>query len=152
MPFLSFEAGSGAMNEFAVYAVTSSIFAISLPILWYFRKLTTGKMVLFLFLLDITMTIEAALYSDVVAIALLHVITIPAFFALIYVDLVKQHKTKFQCFICSKAIQEGEEDDVVKRYVHGEWKEISVHSSCILLEKHQRKAFSKDSFKKGIPE
>ena len=140
------------VDAYTLYAITGSLFAISLPIFWYFEQLTTGKMVLLLFILDIALTIEAALYSDIVLIALLHVITIPAFFALIYLDLVQQHKTKFQCFICGKAIQDSEQSETVKRLVGRETKNISVHSSCIGLQSDQRKAFSKSSFKKGIPE
>jgi hypothetical protein len=140
------------VGEFTLYAITCSIFALSLPFLWYLKKLTTGKMVVFLFILDITLTIEAALYSDIVLIAVLHVITIPSFFALIYLDLVQQHKTKFRCFICGRMIQESEKADTVKRMIQGEQKEISVHSSCIDLKRHQRKTFSRNSFKKGIPE
>jgi len=140
------------LDEYTLLAVTSSFFAVSLSALWYFKKLTTGRMVLLLFILDITLTIEAAFYSDIVLIALLHVVTIPAFFGLIYVDLMQQHKTKFQCFICGRSIEESEHSDTVRRLVAGQPKEISVHSSCIGLESHQRKAFSRNSFRKGIPE
>lgn len=140
------------MDAYLLYAITSSFFAISLPVLWYFKKLTTGRMVLLLFILDIALTIEAAVYSDIVLIALLHVVTIPAFFALIYLDLIQQHKTKFRCFICGRTIQESEQADTVKRLLAGQPKEVSVHSSCIGLERDQRKTFSRNSFRKGIPE
>jgi hypothetical protein len=140
------------IEEYILFAITSSFFAISLPALWYLKKLTLGKMVILLFMLDITMTIEAALYSDIVLIALLHVVTIPAFFALIYLDLVQQHKTKYCCFICGRNILEEEKAEMVRRTVGGQKKEINVHASCIDLEGHQRKAFSSKSFKKGIPE
>jgi hypothetical protein len=109
-------------------------------------------MVFFLFTLDIGLTIEAALYSDILLIALLHVVTIPAFFGLIYLDLVQQHKTKFRCFVCGKIVQETEELERVNRFVDGQRKEASVHSACIGLDRQQRKTFSKNSFKKGIPE
>ncbi len=79
-------------------------------------------MVILLFVLDIAMTIEAALYSDIVLIALLHVITIPVFFALIYLDLVQQHKTKFRCFICGRNILEEEKAETVRRTVGGQKK------------------------------
>jgi hypothetical protein len=140
------------IDAYSLYAVTSSLFAVSLPVLWYLRKLTTGRMVFLLFILDITLTIEAAFFSDIVLIALLHVVTIPAFFALIYLDLVQQHKTKYRCFICGRSIQQSEQADTVKRFVGGEKKEISVHTSCIGLDGNQRKTFSRNSFKKGIPE
>ena len=140
------------VSELVLYALTSLSFAMSLPIVWYVGKLTIGKMVFLLFILDITLTIEAAFYSDIVLIAILHVITIPAFFALIYLDLVQQHKTIYKCFICGKMIQESEASDVVKRLLNGQQKEINVHAACIGLERHQRKSFSKNSFKKGIPE
>ena len=140
------------IDAYTLYAMTSTLFVVSLPILWYFEKLSTGKMVLLLFVLDVSLTIEAALYSDIVLIAVLHVITIPAFFGLIYLDLVQQHKTKFQCFICGKIIQDSEQTDTLKRFVDGNKKEINVHSACIGLQKDERKAFSKNSFKEGIPE
>jgi hypothetical protein len=140
------------VSELVLYVVTCLLFAVTLPTVWFAKKLTIGRMVFLLFVLDIALTIEAAFYSDVVVIAVLHVITIPAFFALIYFDLVQQHKTKFRCFICGKPIQESEQSEVVRRFVDGQQKEINVHASCIELERHQRKTFSKNSFKKGIPE
>lgn len=141
------------IDAYSLYAFTSLLFAVSLPALWYVKKLTTGKMVLLLFILDITLTIEAAFYSDIVLIAVLHVVTIPAFFALIYLDLVQQHKTKFRCFICGKPIQDSDQSDTVRRLAGStEKREITVHSSCIGLENHQRKAFPRNSFKNGIPE
>jgi hypothetical protein len=140
------------VDALILYSITASLFALTLPLLWFLRALTTGKMVFLLFILDIALTIEAALYSDIVLIALLHVVTIPAFFALIYFDLVQQHKTKFRCFICGKAFQDSEHFESVSRFVGGERKEATVHSSCIDLDQLQRKTFSKSSFKKGIPE
>jgi hypothetical protein len=135
-----------------LYALTASAFALTLPVFWFFQLLTTGKMVFFLFVLDIALTIEAALYSDIVLIALLHVVTIPVFFILIYFDLIQQHKTKFRCFICGRAVQDTEQFESVNRFVGGEKKEASVHSSCIGLDLQQRKKFSRNSFKNGIPE
>ncbi len=138
--------------EYTLLAITSSFFVVAIPLLWYFEKLTIGKTVILLFVLDIAMTIEAAFYSDIILIALLHVITIPSFFALIYLDLVQQHKTKFRCFVCGKNISEEEKAETVKRLVSGQKSEISVHSICIDLERHQRKSFSSKSFRSGIPE
>jgi hypothetical protein len=140
------------IDALTLYAVTASFFAVTLPLLWFLRALTTGKMVFLLFILDIALTIEAAIYSDIVLIALLHVVTVPSFFALIYFDLVQQHKMRFRCFICGRAVQESEPSESVNRFVAGERKEASVHSSCIGLDLQQRKTFSKNSFKKGIPE
>ncbi len=140
------------IDAYTLYAVTCLLFAIPLLMLWYLKELSIGKMVILLFILDIGLTIEAALYSEIILIAVLHVITIPAFFALIYLDLIQQHKTKFRCFICGKDIRESEKADIVKRLVDGEKKEISVHAACIGLEGHQRKTFPGNSFKKGIPE
>lgn len=140
------------MDAHFLYAITSAVFAISIPILWYFKQLTIGRMVLLLFILDIGLTIEAALYSDLVLIALLHVITIPTFFGLIYLDLIQQQKTKFRCFICGRNIQLSEDVETVKRLVAGHQNEISVHASCIGLQRHQRKTFSQNLFRKGIPE
>jgi len=109
-------------------------------------------MVLLLFALDISLTVEAALYSDVILIALLHVVTIPAFFALIYFDLVKQHNSDFRCFVCGKLVQESEDIEIVKRFLNGSRRDVSVHSTCINLDRQQRKGFSKNAFRKGIPE
>lgn len=140
------------IGEIELYSLTTLVLAIPLPILWYTSNLTIGRAVVLLFVLDITMTIEAAFYSDIVWIAVLHVITIPAFFALIYFDLVQQHKTKFQCFICGKPIEESQQSENLKRFVNGREKEMIVHASCIGLNKRERKSFSRNSFKKGIPE
>ena len=107
------------VDAITLYAVTASFFAITLPVLWFTRVLTTGKMVFLLFILDIALTIEAAFYSDIVLIALLHVVTIPAFFALVYFDLVQQHKTKFRCFICGRNVQASEQIESVNRFVGG---------------------------------
>lgn len=108
-------------------------------------------MVVLLFCLDISLTIEGALYSDVVLIAVLHVITIPAFFALIYIDLTKQQKTDFRCFVCGRLVEESEEIETVKRVVNGEPRNVTVHSTCIDLGSKERKAFSKERFRRGIP-
>ena len=135
-----------------LYAVTTLFFTTGLLLLWYSHVLTTGKMVLLLFALDISLTVEAALYSDVILIALLHVVTIPAFFALIYFDLVKQHNSDFRCFVCGKLVQESEDIEIVKRFLNGSRRDVSVHSTCINLDRQQRKGFSKNAFRKGIPE
>jgi len=140
------------IDEWSLYALTSSLFVLSLVTVWLLKRLTTGKAVTILFVFDIALTIEAAFYADVVMIALLHVITIPAFFALIYFDLIQQHKTKFRCFICGRIILESEKMETLKRFTGGEKKEINVHAACIGLESHERKRFSTGSFKKGIPE
>lgn len=140
------------VSELVLYAITCFLFAFVLPVIWYAKELSIGRMVFFLFVLDITLTIEAAFFSDIVLIAVLHVITIPAFFALIYFDLVQQHKTKFSCFICGKSIQDSEASEVLKRTVEGQQKEINVHASCIQLERHERKSFHRSFFRKGIPE
>ncbi len=120
--------------------------------MWYLGMITTSKIVLLLFILDISLTIEAAFYSDIVLIAVLHVITIPAFFGLIYLDLVKQHNSDFRCFVCEKIIKDSEKIQIVKRYVDGKKKDVAVHTDCISLDQRQRKAFSKNAFRKGIPE
>ncbi|MDA4111066.1 MAG: hypothetical protein OK439_00900 [Thaumarchaeota archaeon] len=135
-----------------LYGVTTLSFVAVLILIWYTQLLSTGKMVLLLFTLDISLTIEAAFNSDVVLIALLHVVTIPAFFGLIYFDLVKQHNSDFRCFICGKAVQETEEIETVNRFQQGFRREVRVHSSCINLNQQQRKTFSKRAFRKGIPE
>jgi hypothetical protein len=140
------------IGEISLYLITSILFAVSLTALWHQKRVTIGVTVVFLFILDITMTIEAAFYSDIVMIAVLHVITIPAFFALIYFDLVQQHKTKFRCFICGKAIDQSEASESLKRISGGASKETLVHAACIDLENKERKSFSRSSFKKGIPE
>jgi hypothetical protein len=135
-----------------LYGVTTLIFAPAWPILWYLGQLTTAKNVMLLFSLDIILTIEAAFYSDIVFIAILHVFMIPAFFALIYFDLVRQHKADFSCFVCGKPVQENDEIETIKRIVQGKTRNVIVHSACIDLDRKERKAFSKRAFRKGIPE
>jgi hypothetical protein len=140
------------VDAVTLYAVTALFFTAGLLLLWYSKFLTAGKMVLLFFALDISLTIEASVYSDVILIAVLHVVTIPAFFGLIYFDLVKQHNSNFRCFICGKLVQELEQVEIVRRFLNDSSWEITVHSSCINLDRQQRKAFSKNAFRKGIPE
>ena len=139
-------------DALSLYSFTGLFFATALFVLWYMGILTTSKIVILLFALDISMTIEAAFYADVVLIAVLHVITIPAFFGLIYLDLVKQHNSDFRCFVCEKMIKDSENIQIVKRYVDGKKKDVAVHTDCISLDQRHRKAFSKNTFRRGIPE
>jgi len=135
-----------------LYLLTVSPFCVGLFAIWILRILSTGKIVLLLFALDISLTVEAALYSDIVLIAVLHVITIPAFFGLIYFDLVKQHNSDFRCFICGKMVKDSEDIQIIKRYIKGVKRDLTVHRECISLDQKQRKAFSRNTFRKGIPE
>ena len=138
--------------EVILYAITIAAFAVATPILWRLHRLNTLRLCLLLFIVDITLTIEAAFYSDIVLIAVLHVITIPAFFGLIYVDLVKQHRTYFTCFVCGKVVKEDDELSTVSRYVNGASRKVNVHAACIDLDNRHRKSFSKSRFRNGIPE
>ena len=108
-------------------------------------------MIVLLFILDSVLTIEAALYSDIVLIAILHVITVPALIGLIYLDLVQQHKSYFKCFICGKEIQADEEIETINRTLEGKPTHVIVHSECIRLERADRKGISSWVFRKGIP-
>jgi hypothetical protein len=139
------------IEEVLLYSLTGSGFAFGWLVVWYFHRLSTSKTVIFLFAADISITIEAAFYSDIVLIAILHVFTIPAFFLLIYVDLIKQHNTEFRCFLCGKLAQPSEELTIVRRFVNGRPTNVSVHKSCIEIDRNNRKAFSKRTFKSGIP-
>ncbi|MDA4131324.1 MAG: hypothetical protein OK457_11185 [Thaumarchaeota archaeon] len=140
------------IDALTLYSGTTVFFTIGLIFLWYSRLLNTAKMVFLLFALDIALTVEAAIYSDVVLIALLHVVTIPAFFSLIYLDLVKQQSSEFRCFVCGKPALEAEEFQVAKRLVDGIRSDVIVHTACISLDQLERKAFSKNKFRRGIPE
>ena len=135
-----------------LYLLTGIAFSAGLFLTWILRILSTAKIVLLLFALDISLTVEAAFYSDVVLIAVLHVITIPAFFGLIYFDLVKQHSSDFRCFVCGKMVKDSEDIQIIKRYINGAKRDLTVHRECISLDQKQRKAFSKNTFRKGIPE
>lgn len=108
-------------------------------------------MIILLFTLDMVLTIEAAFYSDIVLIAILHVITIPALFVLIYLDLIKQHNSYFRCFVCSEQIEPHEEIATIKRTEHGREIQFLVHSECIRLEAREKKSISEKVFRKGIP-
>ena len=121
------------------------------PVLWRVRKQTTLKMIILLFVLDIVLTVEAALYSNIVLIAVLHIVTIPALIGLIYFDLVNQHNTQFKCFVCGKLIQAEEEIETVSRTIEGKTTRVIVHTSCINLENKERKGISSRVFRKGIP-
>jgi uncharacterized protein YlaI len=121
------------------------------PILWKKQELTTLRMIVLLFILDSVLTIEAALYSDIVLIAILHVVTVPALIGLIYLDLVQQHKSYFKCFICGKQIRADEEIETINRTLEGKPIHVIVHSECIRLERTDRKGISSWIFRKGIP-
>ena len=66
------------------------------------------------------LTIEAGINSNVLLIYLLHVITIPVFFGLIYIDLVEENRSKFSCFVCGRPIEQTESTETVKTI--NEWK------------------------------
>lgn len=109
-------------------------------------------MIVLLFAIDITLTVEAALYSDIVLIAVLHVITIPALIGLIYLDIVQEHKSYFRCFVCGKLIEVEEEIETISRTIKGKPKNVLVHTKCIQLEGKDRKKISSRVFRHGIPE
>ncbi len=104
-----------------------------------------------LFALDIVVTIEAAFYSNIVLIAILHVITIPAFFAVLYIDLMRQQNSEFKCFLCGRPIEQGEEITVIQRVLGGRKKNASVHKKCIDVDRKDKKSFSRNRFRNGIP-
>jgi hypothetical protein len=140
---------SAAMGaELYLISLTAAISALSLLVLWRLGSLTTMRAVLLLFIVDIVMTLEAAVYSDIVLIAVLHVITIPALFGLIYLDLFNQHRSYTQCFICSGKVK-NEDALTVKRNIRGQPLEILAHKKCVSLESDERKALSNNQLKKG---
>jgi hypothetical protein len=136
-------------EEILILALTAGSSLIVLLLLRFYRNLTTLRIVILLFFLDLVMTVEAALYSDVVAIAVLHVITIPAFFALIYFDLVKQHRTYTRCFICGGKLAAQVDTVTVTRKIEGQTTELSVHKKCVSVDDRERKALSQGLSKKG---
>lgn len=135
-----------------IYSVTTISFVVPWLVLWMTGTLSTGKMIVLLFFFDATLTIEAGLNSNVLLIALLHVITIPVFFGLIYFDLVEENKTKFSCFVCGKAIVQEDSTQTVRRTVNGRRKSVLVHTNCISLHHTDRKSFPERKFRRGIPE
>ena len=109
-------------------------------------------MSILLFIFDITMTVEAGLNSDVLMIALLHVVTIPGFFCLIYMDLMDQHRSSFTCFVCEKGISQSEQTENLKRMVNGRYRSVLVHKGCVTVSRNDRKVFARSRFRNGIPE
>jgi hypothetical protein len=140
------------MDEVTIYSITTISFVAPWLLLWFSGTLSTGKMIILLFCFDMVLTIEAGLNSDVLLIYLLHVITIPVFFGLIYIDIVEENKTKFSCFICGKAISQLDPSETVKRTMNGRLRNVLVHQTCIDLQGQDRKSFSRSKFRKGIPE
>lgn len=139
------------INPYVPYTLTTLVFMLPWPILWKKNKLRTLNMVVLLFALDIALTIEAAFYSNIVLIAILHVITIPALIGLIYLDIVREHKSYFRCFVCGKLIAPEEEIENINRTIDGKPRHVLVHSSCIQLESKDRKKISRRVFRQGIP-
>ncbi len=134
-----------------IYLLTLVVFGFPWPILWYTRGLTILRAVLLLFAADTTLTVEAAFFSDIVSIAVLHVVTVPTFFILIYIDLLKQNKTQFACFLCEKQIEIEDNFEVTRRIVEGREVKIAVHRSCVSPSEKERKPISERMFRRGIP-
>lgn len=139
------------VSELALYFLTTLALIGPWPLLYYARKLTIMRIVLLLFFLDTVLTIEAALYGNVVAIAVLHVITIPAFVGLIYFDLVRQARSTFRCFICGRQVTPQDEIETVTRAFLNRPAKVIVHASCVKLQDKDRKSMSSRVFRKGIP-
>ncbi len=135
-----------------VYLITTVAFAILWIFLWFESSISITKMTLSLFSFDMVMTAEAGLYSNILLIALLHVITLPAFFSLIYLDLIGQHKSTYSCFICGKGIYTSELTRTLSRTVNGRHRSVLAHAGCVYLESENRKAFARSRFRKGIPQ
>ncbi len=151
-PTYAFQISScGMVSESVLYAFTLLVTSLTWPLLWSSKSLTTLRVIILIFVLDTVLTIEAAFYSDVVVIAVLHIITIPIFFGLIYFDLIKQHRSDFRCFICGRRIETEEPFHSVQRSVDGKLSGVMVHESCIRLDQKDRKKISRWIFKKGIP-
>lgn len=98
------------------------------------------------------LTIEAGLNSNVLLIYLLHVVTIPVFFGLIYIALLEENKEKFSCFMCGRPIDQTQSIETVRHSMNGRRKNVLVHAECIDLQSKDRKSFSKRKFRAGIPE
>jgi hypothetical protein len=139
-------------SEEFLLAATASISLVPFAALWRLHWLTILRMVLLLFIVDMIMTIEAAFYSDIFLIAVLHVITIPAFFFLIYLDLVKQHRDQFRCFICAKQILNDQETETVRRHRLGKPTSVLCHKYCVTIKDQEKKKISQREFRRGIPE
>lgn len=134
-----------------LYSITTASFVIPWLYLWVSGTLSTAKMIVLLFFFDLVLTIEAGINSNVLFIALLHVITIPVFFGLVYADLVEENRTKFSCFVCGKVIAESDAIHILRRSVSGRQKNVLVHAVCIDLQNKDRKGFSRRRFRYGIP-
>jgi len=130
------------------YVLTIGLFVIPEVALYVFRAFTIFRLVVILFALDTVLTIEAAYYSDVLSIAFLHIVTIPAFFALIYFDLVRNHRNEFRCFLCGNEIELGDEVVSIKRTLNRRRVNANVHASCVGASHN---AISEREFRRGIP-
>lgn len=134
-----------------IYSITTIVFVLPWIYLWISGTLSTAKMTVLLFVYDLVLTIEAGINSNVLLIALLHVITIPVFFGLIYLDLLEENKRNFSCFVCGKPIQSTEIARTAKRFMNGRYRNVLVHAACIDLQHKDRKTFSRRIFRSGIP-
>ena len=134
-----------------MYGLTTFACLAVAPILWLFRALSIMRTVVLLFILDSILTLEAAFYSDVVSIAILHIVTVPAFIGLIYLDLLSHHKREFSCFLCARQISGEEEIQSVTRNVDGKQVAINVHATCLVSSEKERRAISERTFRRGIP-
>lgn len=135
-----------------IYSITTVSFIIPWLVLWFSGTLSTGRMIILLFIFDMVLTIEVGVNSNVLLIALFHVVTTPVFFGLIYFDIIEENKKRFGCFVCGKAIGETETTEMLKRSVNGRNKGVLVHAACIDLVNKDNKSFSRREFRNGIPE
>lgn len=134
-----------------IYLLAALSFAILWLALWFASSLSIGRMIILLFILDVILTIGAGIDSNVILMAMLHVITIPAFFGLVYLDLIEQHKTEFICFVCGFPILQVEHSEKVRSIIKGRGKQVLVHTDCVRLDINERKLLRRPLFKRGIP-
>ncbi len=134
-----------------IYGITIVAFLVPYPLLWLIRALTTVRMMLLLFALDTVLTLEAAYYSSIVFIAVLHIVTIPALFGLVAFDLIQQHRTQFRCLLCGRTIRVDEEFELVKRMIKGRTASFAVHKYCVGPKDWEKKPISKRILRGGIP-
>lgn len=140
------------IDEVLVYCVSSAALLSLWPLAWKMEKLTILRMVIALFVWDSVLTIEAAYYGNILLIAILHVITIPALLSLLYFDLIKQGKSSYTCFVCSKPILAVEQMETLSRIVEGAETKFAAHTFCLDLGRKERKVISRRNFRRGIPE
>jgi len=137
------------LQPILLYLLTTIVFLLVIPILFFTHRFSITRSLILLFILDSVLTVEVADNGDIISLAALHFVTVPAFLLLVFLDVVQHHRNQFTCFLCGKDIGFEGEIVSVNRILLGKATSVNVHPFCI--DPGERNALSERKFRRGIP-